>query len=1061
MKPSATLVRLFLMLITLYALPSKAQVCTLAASATTIASDCKATGSIVMTTANGSGNYNYTVTGPAYNSTTSSNIIAGLQAGVYTIKIKDIVTGCIVNLDSVIVAGTYQDPRFVLNVTDITCNGAADGTITVANLQYGKPPFSFSIIAPSSSNVGVANATGVFTGLVPGNYFIQLTDSCGGVQTRVVTLVNHTWAVTTTTVVKSGCDSANVSLTATDNNGNTNSTGSNFSGYLYGYIRGAGDTLWSTNPSFVFYKGKNRSASFVVKDPCGNLVVTNWTDTLVPSVNANVSISNKVCSTFTASVKGEQNLTNPQFCLYDASNILIRCNSNGVFNNLPYGSYCIGITDNCYDTTFNRCFTVLQPPPNVSSVNISNKNCSGFTATVNDSNVSNGNYCIYDANGVQLACNSTGVFNNLPYGSYCINVKNDPACYDTTVITCFTVLQPIPLINSSVAITRACGAFTADVTGEQNLTNPQYCLYDNSNVLITCNTTGQFTGLAFGTYCIHVINDPACYDTTIIKCFTANAVPVGISTSANPSCTIGATDVRITLSNGVAPYTVYIYDPNGVLVSTTNTSGTTIHVNNLPGLIGGQKYKVVVAGSCGSLDSVTFKPQTSSLNKVINVNSKCPGGVWQNGSGDLLINAVFSEGNVTPKLIKRDATAINISYTIKTGSNFTFSNLQPGVYIIQYTLQGCSNPVYDTFDLKQYNFPSLNQSSVFQCNNNSFNVNATATGGINPYSYEIIGSTPASPSIIQGPQATPFFTISNGTTYAVVRLRATDACGNATINDASILPLGNTVVTASSDCFYNNVNLSVDSLPGATYSWYKKTSATDSVLIGAGQTFNIPYMLPTDTGTYVSVAAVNGGCLTKVSSFHVTGTCGFGLLPANGISFTASLEKENAQLKWVTDKGFAATQFMVQRSADGIHFTALATVPVAAGTALEKTQYLFSDINTPYGRSFYRLAVMKQNQQLLYTKVIEINRTDNTVITVISNPVVDAFTVKFSHARPGKYMISLLNAESKTVLRGNYFVLASDSKTIQRPAGLATGMYYLQVLNTETGTQQTVKLFFR
>jgi SprB repeat len=1038
-----------------------AQVCSLTASATTTTSECKATGTISLSVLNGSGNYNYTVTGPAYNSTTSAAVIGGLQAGFYAVEIKDIVTGCIVNLDSVKVDGTYQDPRFTLDVTDVSCNGAADGVISIANLQFGKPPFSFSIIAPSASAVGTSNANGLFTGLIPGTYTIQLTDSCGGMQTRVVTMTNHTWSVTATAVAKVGCDSADVTLTATDNNGSTNiSSPGSFTGFLYGYIRAAGDTLWSNNPNFRFYKGNNRSASFAVKDPCSNIIVTNWTDTRVPNVSAAVSISNQLCNSFTASIKGQQNLTRPEYCLYDAANTLQYCNTTGVFNNLAYGSYCINITDTCYDTTFTRCFTVRRPPPVVQAVNISNRGCDSFTATINATNVANVNYCLYDTNGVQIICNTTGVFNNIAYGSYCVHVQSDPACYDTTVIKCFTVLQPVPAVASNVNIIRGCGVFEAAITGQQNLTNPQYCLYDNSNTQLACNTTGQFPNLAFGSYCIHIINDTACYDTTIVKCFTVSPIAIGISTSANPSCTIGATDVRVTLSNGVAPYTVNIYGPNGVLVYSTTTSGTSIRAYNLPGLATGLKYKVVVAGNCGSLDSVLFTPRVSSLNKNINLNAKCPGGIWQNGSGDIIVSAVFSEGWVRPKLIKRDAAVISVNYNIKTGNNFSFLNLQPGVYIIQYSLENCTNFVYDTFNLKAYDFPSLSQSSVFQCNNNSFNVNAAATGGIPPFTYEIIGSTPSLPSVIQGPQVLPSFTINNGTAYAVIRLRATDGCGNATINDASILPLGNTVVTASSNCYYNNVNLSVDTIPGAVYSWYRKTSATDSTLIGSGPSYNIPYLLPSDTGEYVSVAAVNGGCLTKIASFRVNGSCGGSLLAPDGLQLEGKLQKENTQLRWTTGRAFIAEYFVVQRSNDGIHFEQ-AGVVTAQGSVNGSSQYVFTDINTPFGKSYYRVASMGKNGLMLYTAIIEISKAENSIISLLENPVAGAFTLQFRQVKAGNYNVRLMDAGSRLLMNANYLVHQNDNTTIQRPDGLPAGVYYLIISNAGNTRVQSLKIVFK
>lgn len=1039
-----------------------AQTCDLGLTTSTQESKCKATGSITINATNGSGNYNYTIIGTGFNSTTSSNIINGLQAGVYTVIVKDIITGCIIQDDNVIVDGTYQDPRFQLEGTDVTCTNAGDGTITATNLQFGRAPFTYSIVAPSAAGVGTTNATGVFTNLLAGNYTIQLSDSCGGVQTRLFTLSNYIWTITSTAVLKFGCDSADVTITVTDNAGNTNASGTKFNGFLYGHIRGAGDTLWTTDRSFRFYKGTARSGSFAVKDPCGNITISNWFDNNKPAIAANISISNRQCSTFTAAVTGKQNLTNPQYCLYNASNSLISCNTNGNFSNLPYGSYCIQVTDNCYDTTINRCFTVAQPLPTVSGVNISNRTCADFTARVNVVNMTNGQYCLYDVNNVVVMCNTTGVFNNLTYGTYCVRVQNDAACYDTLIVNCFTISRPVPSVNNNVTITRACNDFTARITGQTNVTNPNYCLYNATNTLISCNTTGQFSNLPYGSYCIRMQNAPACYDTIITRCFTVAPLQININIDTDASCTIGTTDVEISLTNGVAPYTIYIYNPQGVLVSTRTTSSNTTNINNLPGLPAGARYKVVVAGACSSLDSVTFRPDISTLTKTVTANSKCPAGQWENGSGDLFINAIFSEGTVTPRIIFKDGAAVNINYTTRSGSNYAFVNLSPAVYIIRYSLEDCSNYVYDTFHLRPYVFPSLNQSLAYQCNNYSFNVNSSPTGGLTPYSYEIIGSTPAFPSIIQGPQSTPVFNINNGTTYSVVRLRVLDVCGNAAINDASILPLGNVYITTSSNCYYNDIVLSVDTIPNSTYTWYRKTSSTDSILLGANQTYTIENLLPADTGVYVCVVSVNSGCLTKIASFHVTGTCGAGVLAGNDIIFDGYLENDNAQLRWTTAKGFAADKFIIERSADGRNFVSIGSVSVSGNNNLGASQYLFSDVNTPVGKNLYRLKIVKTNNSSVYTKVIEISKAGiGESLSVMPNPVIDAFTIKFNGVKAGQYTVSILNAEGRVIMGNNYNIKSTDYRIIQRPVGIAAGTYYLLIRNLATNENEAIKLLFK
>ncbi len=101
-----------------------------------------------------------------------------------------------------------------------------------------------------------------------------------------------------------------------------------------------------------------------------------------------------------------------------------------------------------------------------------------------------------------------------------------------------------------------------------------------------------------------------------------------------------------------------------------------------------------------------------------------------------------------------------------------------------------------------------------------------------------------------------------------------DACGNATLNDVSVLPLQDIAVTANTTCLYNNVTLSVDTLPNATYKWYYKRSATDSSLLDDSIVYNSPFLIPEETGTYVCKVSVNNNCITRLSYFELTGDCG-------------------------------------------------------------------------------------------------------------------------------------------------------------------------------------------
>ena len=1202
--------------------------CNLSLSYSVTESRCKSTGSIEITVNGGSGNYNYKITGgsiPPIN--TSANLITGIPAGTYTVEVKDVTDNCIISQANIVVPGNYQDPRFELSGTDVTCINGSDGTITVTNQQFGTGPFVYTIVAPSASGVGTSNATGVFTGLIPGDYAIRLVDSCGGIQQRLITIANYNWWISSAPVSVFDCDSAAITVNLTDNKANNNSSGSSFAGFIYGAVITPGDTIWSVNRNFNVLKGAARSFAIVAKDPCGNIKSTGWTENNKPSVGANISISNQVCNTFTASVTGQTNLTNPQYCLYDNSNNLIGCNNTGVFNNVPYGSYCINTEDVCYDTIIVRCFTVNQPVPGVGStvatgnlscstftasitgqtnlinpqyclfdnanilvscnntgvfdnipygsyciqvtdgctgtvinrcftrtvpipavnatinitnrdcgtftgsvtgivnlnnaqfciydnlnnlitcnttgvfnglpygsycieitndaacydttivrcfnvnpsqpsvgnaVSIGNKTCTGFRATINNqNNLTNPQFCLYDNSNNLVSCNNTGVFNNIPYGSYCIETTNDAACYDTIITRCFTVTQPIPSVGASVSIAnKACSTFSASITGKSNLTNPQYCLYDAGNNLVTCNTSGNFNGIPYGSYCIEITNDAACYDTTITRCFSASPNSMNIGVTSNASCTIGSTDLVGNWTSTASPYTIEVFNPGNVLVysAITNNSNTTI--NGLAGLPPGLQYKVVISDNCNGRDSVLVTPQASWLNKSINANSKCPGGEWQNGSGDLLVSCEYSEGSVTPKIIRKNGGVVNITHNSSNGINYTFTEMEPATYVVEYTLQNCSTKQYDTFDLSPYSFPDLQQSAVYQCNDNSFSVSSAVSGGLTPFTYEIIGSVPSSPSIISPPQNSPVFSIDNNNTYGLVRLRAIDACGNATTNDASVLPLANAIINASSNCFYNNIVLGVDTIPNATYTWYRKTSATDSVLVGNSQSFNIPYLLPTDTGTYVCEVSVNGGCLTRISGFTLDGACGIPL-PGNNLQFAGSLKNNQAALNWTTNKEYVADEFIVERSADGVNFTAVGSVKAVHNGTGSQNRYYFTHTTPEAGKNYYRLRVMKGNNTVAFSGLVLVTLNDETSIIVSPNPADADVTIRFTRIVPGNYSVSLFSSDGKIQMSAKYSVRSGDIKTLQRPGSIKAGICYLVILNTATGDRKVVSLLFR
>ena len=1192
----------------------------LGANAIPYESRCAATGSIKVNAFGGSGSFKYKVIGAVSTNFTSTDSITGLEMGTYTVLVNDIITNCTYSIPNVVVPGTYQDPRFTLLTQDVSCDNGKNGKISLNNQSFGRSPFKYSIIAPSPMGIGTTNSTGTFTNLKAGIYTIRLTDSCGGIQTRLVTINNYTWKINSYSFWKISCDTAKGFISVSDSKGNISDVGG-IPGFSYGVVRYPGDTIWSSNANFSFYLSGQSVFEIVVMDACGNIKKATVKLTFKPSVAATVTMSAYSCDNFTATLKSIVNFYKPSICLYDNANVQIACNATGVFHNLAYGNYCIKAYDSCSDTTIIRCFNVAAPPIGISNnVSIFNKTCNSFSAAITgQSGLTGPVYCLFDSSNTQIACNKTGIFNNLSYGNYCINIKDScrdttiqrcfnpsrpmpivPAvivpsyytclnfgvvvtgdsltnprfcivdingtilscnytgifdslqygyycidihdsCYDTTITRCISVLGPVvgnnitvstgdqtcfdftasvggigllnptfclynsnnvlvtcnnngifsnlpygsysiqthngcpdttfivnfaetpplPSINTNVALSnQTCNSLSVQVTGQQNLTSPTYCLFDSNNVSITCNATGIFNNLSYGAYCIQLKD--ACYDTTITRCFTVAPAPINLTVNTKKSCAYGFARFGVTVAGGSIPINIKVYNPDGSLFIDKNFGTNTINIDSIPGTLTGQTYRIVAKDNCGLVDTAFSNAVASVFTHKPVAVPKCPSSTWINGSGSIVSTTTSNTGTVTVKIIKKNSSNVSIGPSVASGGIYTFNNLSPAKYIIRYSINdACGKFFYDTITIKSYQYPNLNRSSAYQCDINGFSIGAVVSDGLGPFTYEIIGSTPSSPSIIAPPQTNPEFTINNGTNYSLVRLRALDACGNATLQDASILPLANNGITASFNCFQLNSTLAVDTIYNADYAWFRKTNmnSTDSVFLGSTYSIYLPFVLPADTGIYICNIKVNNGCINRIFYYNLNGICSQ-ILPVTMESFNGKYAGSKVLLNWKTAPNLNMKKFVVERRTASNSFTPIGSVNAYINQAADQSYYFVDELPVAE-KGYYRIKMINFTNAVSYSSEVLLTPARLMPrINIYPNPVSDVLKIDFRVASH-TYKIKLLNMVNQVLKEINYNSSVGDKLVIQRTGNMGSGMYFIKVSDLNTNEEFTQKVIFR
>ena len=119
--------------------------------------------------AGGYGAYEYTINGGI--SWQPCIAFTGLIPGFYNVMMRDLANpACIFTVNGSL--NITQPPMLAANVakTNVTCNGANDGTITVSGATGGYGTYDYSIGA------GIWQATGNFTGLSPATYSVSIRD---------------------------------------------------------------------------------------------------------------------------------------------------------------------------------------------------------------------------------------------------------------------------------------------------------------------------------------------------------------------------------------------------------------------------------------------------------------------------------------------------------------------------------------------------------------------------------------------------------------------------------------------------------------------------------------------------------------------------------------------------------------------------------------------------------------------------------------------------------------------------------------------------------------------
>ncbi|MBN1183264.1 MAG: gliding motility-associated C-terminal domain-containing protein [Bacteroidales bacterium] len=788
-------------------------------------------GTITIQASGGAGGLEYSIDGGL--SYIGTNTFIGLSPDTFYVAVRD-VNGCEMFSDTIYMV--EPDPILIdsTNFTNITCNNADNGTITIyASGGTGTLTYSLFDLAPA---LITSNGSGIFGSLSAGSYYVEVDDinGCGPV-------ISDTFVIINPPVLAILVDSAdNISCNG-DTDGAIYTTASGGTGTLsYALFNSAMDSV-ASNLSGDFTTLSADSYTITVTDSMGCTASTPIIILIEPDTISFVAQTATDISCF-GYADGQIYIeptggTVPYMMIINSVPADTLYGNNATFTGLDAGSYIVSVTDvnNC-SVEYSDTLIIAEPLLLVlDSTDVAGMSCNGDSATITIYATGDPGRTIEYSIDSGYTFVPSNVFTGLIAGTYYTAVQYNPqGCTvfgDTIIIT-----EPTSIVVTTIDTMHIAGCAGDNAGGLQVSASGGggTYIYIINTVPADTSLTGIFDSLYAGNYLVTAVDQYGCSGISNTISVLAPDVLNLLYGIAGPSCT-DSIDARI-MVNATGGYSPYTFE---IMGDATETSAIGLFDSLAPG-----NYRVMAtdtAGCAAISDTIWItNPAPVMITSNFVQDERCAG----SNNGSITLNVTGGTGQYEYSTDGINWDTLNI-----------LGGLSPNTYYPQVRDQnGClfTDTGYVVSAKPAIDFAVADSTNPLCYNDSTGTVTVLATGGNGGFTYIMPGDT----------NATGYFNWLSG---GIQKVYTYDANG---CMDSVVVALDDPdpIITSAFDTFFTSLDtgyviVTIDSGGNPPYQYQIISGSMDIVSNPTSNTTMEYHNL--DSGRYTFFVYDANGCISE------------------------------------------------------------------------------------------------------------------------------------------------------------------------------------------------------